>query len=33
VLVNKERSHAQHFLDRFPLVYQDGRFALYDVRP
>ena len=32
VLVNKERSHPQQFLDRFPLVYQDDRFALYDVR-
>ena len=32
VLVNKERSHPQAFLGRFPLVYEDGRFALYDVR-
>jgi hypothetical protein len=32
VLVNKQRSHPQQFLDRFPLVYQDDRFALYDVR-
>ncbi len=32
VLVNKERSHPQHFLDRFPIVYEDSRFALYDVR-
>jgi hypothetical protein len=32
ILVNKERSHPQQFLDRFPLVYQDDRFALYDVR-
>jgi hypothetical protein len=31
VLVNKERSHPQRFLDRFPIVYEDGRFALYDV--
>jgi hypothetical protein len=32
VLVNKERSHPQAFLQRFPLVYEDERFALYDVR-
>ena len=32
VLVNKERSHPQQFLDRFPVVYDDDRFALYDVR-
>ncbi len=32
VLVNKERSHPQAFLDRFPVVYEDDRFALYDVR-
>jgi hypothetical protein len=32
VLVNRERSHPQPFLDRFPLVYEDDRFALYDVR-
>lgn len=32
VLVDKERSHPQQFLDRLPLVYQDDRFALYDVR-
>ena len=33
VLVNKERSHPQHFLERFPIVYEDNRFALYDVEP
>jgi hypothetical protein len=33
VLVNKERSHPQAFLQRFPVVYQDARFALYDARP
>jgi hypothetical protein len=32
VLVSKERSHPQAFLQRFPLVYEDERFALYDVR-
>ena len=32
VLVNKERSHPQQFLARFPIVYEDDRFALYDVR-
>jgi hypothetical protein len=32
VLVNNERSHPQAFLDRFPVVYEDDRFALYDVR-
>jgi hypothetical protein len=32
VLVNRERSHPQPLLDRFPLVYEDDRFALYDVR-
>jgi hypothetical protein len=32
VLVNKKRSHPQLFLDRFPVVYEDARFALYDVR-
>ena len=32
VLVNKSRSHPQDFLQRFPLVYEDARFALYDVR-
>jgi len=33
VLVNKERSHPQHFLERFPIVYEDNRFTLYDVGP
>jgi hypothetical protein len=32
VLVNKERSYPQAFLDRFPVVYEDGRFVLYDAR-
>jgi hypothetical protein len=32
VLVNKERSPPPAFLRRFPLVYEDARFALYDVR-
>jgi hypothetical protein len=32
VLVNKSRTHPQAFLKRFLLVYQDARFALYDVR-
>jgi hypothetical protein len=32
VLVNRERGAPQQFLDRFPLVYEDARFALYDVR-
>jgi hypothetical protein len=32
LLVNKERTHPQAFVERFPLVYQDDRFALYDVR-
>jgi hypothetical protein len=31
VLVNKERSHPQAFLQRFRVVYEDHRFALYDV--
>jgi len=33
VLVNRERSETPPFLARFPLVYEDDRFALYDVRP
>ena len=33
VLVNKERSYPQSFLRRFPLVYEDSRFALYDAKP
>jgi hypothetical protein len=32
VLVNKERTYPEAFLQRFTLVYQDARFALYDVR-
>lgn len=32
VLVNRERSRPQPFLDRFRLVYEDDSFALYDVR-
>ena len=33
VLVNKDRRYPQAFLERFPLVYEDARFALYDARP
>jgi hypothetical protein len=32
VLVNKGRTYPEAFLQRFQLVYQDARFALYDVR-
>jgi hypothetical protein len=32
VLVNKERTYPEAFLQRFTLVYQDARFAFYNVR-